>query len=77
MNKSILLNHRPVGSATLSNFKFRKEAIPVPHEGQILLKTLYVSVDPNIRGRMNNVNSYIPAFGIKQTDSIHVNRQGY
>ena len=59
MNKAILLNKRPSGSATLSNFKISREEIPVIRNGQILLKTLYVSVDPYLRGRMteNNLNS--------------------
>jgi NADPH-dependent curcumin reductase CurA len=62
MNKVILLNKRPVGKPTLNDFKFTTEAAPVPPTGHILLKTLYVSVDPYLRGRMNDSKSYVPSF---------------
>ena len=62
MNKVILLHKRPVGKPVLSDFKFTREAIPAPQTGDILLKTLYVSVDPYLRGRMNDSESYVPSF---------------
>jgi NADPH:quinone reductase len=64
MNKVILLNKRPVGKPALNDFKFTSAAIPVPPIGHILLKTLYVSVDPYLRGRMNDSKSYVPSFKI-------------
>ena len=64
MNKVILLNKRPVGKPTLSDFKFTSAATRVPPTGHILLKTLYVSVDPYLRGRMNDSKSYVPSFEI-------------
>ena len=64
MNKVILLNKRPVGKPSLDDFKFTSEAIPVPSAGDILLKTLYVSVDPYLRGRMNDSKSYVASFEI-------------
>jgi len=64
MNKVILLNNRPVGKPTLIDFKFTSNSIPVPPLGDILLKTLYVSVDPYLRGRMNDSKSYVPSFEI-------------
>jgi hypothetical protein len=64
MNKVILLNKRPDGKPTLEDFKFTNAAIPVPTIGDILLKTLYVSVDPYLRGRMNDSKSYVPSFEI-------------
>ncbi len=66
MNKVILLNKRPVGKPVLSDFKFTNESIPSPLEGEILLKTLYVSVDPYLRGRMNDSKSYIPSFEVNK-----------
>jgi NADPH-dependent curcumin reductase CurA len=66
MNKVILLNNRPVGKPVLSDFKLVTEAMPVPDDGEILLKTLYVSVDPYLRGRMNDAKSYVPAFQLKK-----------
>ena len=65
-NKVILLNNRPVGKPVLSDFKFTSESIPSPLEGEILLKTLYVSVDPYLRGRMNDSKSYVPSFELNK-----------
>jgi NADPH:quinone reductase len=66
MNKVILLEKRPVGKPALSDFKFITEAIPVPRVGEVLLKTLYVSVDPYLRGRMNDAKSYVPPFELNK-----------
>ncbi len=62
MNNVILLSKRPAGKPTLGNFKFIEEEVPVLHVGEVLLKTLYVSVDPYLRGRMNDSESYTPPF---------------
>jgi hypothetical protein len=62
MNKVILLNNRPVGKPLLSDFKFISEEMPAADDGEILLKTVYVSVDPYLRGRMNDAESYVPPF---------------
>jgi len=62
MNKAILLEKRPVGLPQLSDFKFVSNEIETITEGELLLKTSYVSVDPYLRGRMNDVKSYIPPF---------------
>jgi hypothetical protein len=64
MNKVILLKKRPVGRPTLNDFEFTTAAIPVPMTGDVLLKTLYVSVDPYLRGRMNDSKSYVLPFEI-------------
>jgi NADPH:quinone reductase len=66
MNKVILLNRRPVGKPVLGDFKFSSEEIPVPLEGELLLKTLYVSVDPYLRGRMNDSRSYVSGFKLNK-----------
>ncbi|MBA3901964.1 MAG: NADP-dependent oxidoreductase [Bacteroidetes bacterium] len=62
MNKVILLNKRPKGKPALSDFKIASEEIPTAKDGEILLKTAYVSVDPYLRGRMNDAKSYVPPF---------------
>jgi hypothetical protein len=51
MNKVILLNSRPIGKTTLGDLKTIKEEMPTAKDGELLLKTLYVSVDPYLRGR--------------------------
>jgi NADPH-dependent curcumin reductase CurA len=66
MNKLILLNKRPFGKPTLNDFKFCEESMPVLQGGEILLKTLYVSVDPYLRGRMNDSKSYVAPFELNK-----------
>lgn len=66
MNKVILLNNRPAGKPTADNFKFITEENPVIEEGKVLLKTLYVSVDPYLRGRMSSAKSYVPPFELNK-----------
>jgi len=66
MNKVILLNKRPEGKPTLEDFKFVEEEMPAVSEGHILLKTLYVSVDPYLRGRMTDAKSYVPPFELNK-----------
>lgn len=62
MNKVVVLNKRPVGKPTLDDFKFIEEEKPTANNGEVLLKTLYVSVDPYLRGRMSDAKSYVPSF---------------
>lgn len=66
MNKVILLNKRPIGKPTLSDFKITREEIPVAKDGEVILKTTYVSVDPYLRGRMNDSKSYVPPFELNK-----------
>jgi len=58
MNTKILLNERPHGEPNLGNFKTIKEDIIAPNDGEVLLKTIYMSLDPYMRGRMNDAKSY-------------------
>ena len=62
MNRAIHLQNRPTGRPALSDFKFVEEEKPAPGEGQILMETKYISVDPYLRGRMIDAKSYIPPF---------------
>jgi len=62
MNKVILLNNRPHGKPTINDFKITNTEYPNAKDGEILLKTTYVSVDPYLRGRMNEAKSYVPPF---------------
>lgn len=66
MNKVILLNTSPQGKPILSNFKFVEEDIPEVNTDELLLKTIYVSVDPYLRGRMTDAKSYISPFELNK-----------
>jgi NADPH:quinone reductase len=63
-NKTILLNSRPTGTPTTENFKFEDRELPASQSGQILLKSLYVSVDPYMRGRMSDAKSYVAPYQV-------------
>jgi len=58
MNRRIVLAARPKGFPKPSDFKLVETPAPEPGEGEILLRTLYLSVDPYMRGRMNEGASY-------------------
>jgi NADPH-dependent curcumin reductase CurA len=63
-NQAILLAKRPVGLPGPDTFQFVSSDIPEPREGQVLIRTLWLSVDPYMRGRMNDVKSYTPPFPV-------------
>ncbi len=60
VNRKIVLTSRPVGAPTADNFRLEETATPVPANGQVLLRTLYLSLDPYMRGRMSDAPSYAP-----------------
>lgn len=57
-NKQILLDNRPQGEATASNFKLVTVDTPPLEDGQVLVRHHYMSLDPYMRGRMNDAKSY-------------------
>jgi NADPH-dependent curcumin reductase len=57
-NKQILLDNRPEGEAKASNFKLVTTDIPPLKEGEVLVRNLFLSLDPYMRGRMNDAKSY-------------------
>jgi NADPH-dependent curcumin reductase len=58
VNRRIVLNSRPIGAPTAENFRLEALVVPVPSAGQVLLRTLYLSLDPYMRGRMSDAPSY-------------------
>lgn len=60
MNRQILLAARPIGFPKDSDFNLVESPVPTPGDGQILVRSIYLSVDPYMRGRMNDVKSYAP-----------------
>lgn len=57
-NQQILLDNRPEGEAAVSNFKLVETETPALQEGQVLVRHHYLSLDPYMRGRMNDSKSY-------------------
>ena len=57
-NRQILLDNRPQGEATLANFKLVENQTPALQDGQVLVRHHYLSLDPDMRGRMNDSKSY-------------------
>src|SRR5580704_2860702 len=60
----IVLASRPVGEPTLDNFRLEELPIPKAGPGQMLLRTLWLSLDPYMRGRMSDAPSYAKPVGI-------------
>lgn len=58
LNQRILLASRPEGLPRPGNFRIVEEPVPVPADGQLLLEILYLSLDPYMRGRMDDAKSY-------------------
>jgi NADPH-dependent curcumin reductase len=58
MNRQIVLAARPHGEPTEANFKLVETPVPDPGPGKMLLRTLYLSLDPYMRGRMSEGPSY-------------------
>ena len=56
--RQIVLAARPIGVPTLGNFRLATGPLPIPSDGQLLLRTRYLSLDPYMRGRMNDAKSY-------------------
>ena len=63
-NRQFLLAKRPVGAATRDTFTYQEIPVGQPVEGQILVKNEYLSLDPAMRGWMNEGKSYIPPVGL-------------
>jgi NADPH-dependent curcumin reductase CurA len=64
VNHQIRLASRPVGLPTAANWSHTSEPVAEPEEGGVVLKTLALSLDPAMRGWMNEGKSYIPPVGI-------------
>ena len=66
-NRQVTLASRPVGAPTAENFYFKSGPIPEITDGQILLRTVYLSLDPYMRGRMSDEKSYADPIDIGGT----------
>ncbi|MEO8165506.1 MAG: NADP-dependent oxidoreductase, partial [Betaproteobacteria bacterium] len=60
-NQQVVLASRPEGPVTEKNFRLIEGAVPTPGEGEVLVRNLYLSLDPYMRMRMDAGKSYAPA----------------
>ncbi|EPF1535846.1 NADP-dependent oxidoreductase [Vibrio vulnificus] len=65
-NRQIVLASRPVGAPTAENFALTQSDIPTPAQGEMLLRSVYLSLDPYMRGRMSDAKSYTEPVGIDE-----------
>jgi NADPH-dependent curcumin reductase CurA len=63
-NQRIVLASRPEGWVTPENFRLEKGAVPSPQDGEVLVKNLWLSLDPYMRGRMSESKSYVKGVDI-------------
>src|SRR3989475_8510511 len=71
--RQIVLAARPQGRPKLSDFRLEETVIPTPGAGQVLLRVQYLSLDPYMRGRMDDRKSYatpVPLGGVMQGESV-------
>jgi len=58
-NKRVLLASRPSGWVSEANFRIEEAPLPQPEPGEVLVKNLWLSLDPYMRGRMSDAKSYV------------------
>jgi len=63
-NRQWLLASRPEGTPTMENFELVETAVPEPAPGEVVVRTLYLSVDPYMRGRMRDAESYAEPWNV-------------
>jgi NADPH-dependent curcumin reductase CurA len=61
-SREIHLQQRPTGAATPADFALREAEVRDPGEGEVTVRNSFLSVDPYMRGRMNDAKSYVPPF---------------
>lgn len=65
-NRRIVLASRPHGAPTEANFRIEHQYVPQPGEGEVLLRTVWLSLDPYMRGRMSDAPSYVAPVGVNE-----------
>jgi NADPH-dependent curcumin reductase len=71
--KRIVLASRPIGEPKPSDFRIEDVAVPTPGEGELLLRTIWLSLDPYMRGRMSDAPSYsapVPVGGVMEAGTV-------
>jgi NADPH-dependent curcumin reductase CurA len=71
--RRVALASRPVGEPKATDFRIEEYALPTPGEGQVLLRTVWLSLDPYMRGRMSDGPSYaapVPIGGVMEGGTV-------
>jgi NADPH-dependent curcumin reductase CurA len=71
--KRVVLVSRPIGEPKASDFRIEQCAVPTPGSGQVLLRTIWLSLDPYMRGRMSDGPSYaapVPIGGVMEGGTV-------
>ncbi len=75
-SREIRLVARPRGTPVPSDFELAEVELPDPADGEVLVRNAFVSVDPYMRGRMNDVKSYVPPFALGEPLTGRCGRAG-
>ena len=75
-NTQIRLASRPVGRPTAENFSITQAPAAAPGDGEVLVRTQYLSLDPYMRGRMSDAPSYAPPVNGGRADGRRHRRRG-
>ena len=67
VSREIRLSSRPKGRPSAANFTLAQTEVEPPKDGEVFVRNLFMSVDPYMRGRMNDRKSYVPPFEVGKT----------
>jgi NADPH-dependent curcumin reductase CurA len=73
MRRSVVLQRRPVGEPSPEDFGIAEEPIPAPGPGQVVTRTIWLSIDPYMRGRISGAKSYaapVPVGGVMEGETV-------
>jgi len=73
INRRFVLAERPIGAPIAATLRLETGAVPTPKQGQMLLRTQYLSLDPYMRGRMSDAPSYaapVPVGGVMEGGTV-------
>ena len=66
-SREIRLRSRPQGLPAAANFELASVDLPAPGAGEVQVRNTWMTVDPYMRGRMNDVKSYVPPFALGES----------
>ena len=66
ISREIQLKRRPQGAPVPADFAMAETEVPQPREGEVMVRNLFMAVDPAMRGRMDDARSYVPPFELDQ-----------